>query len=440
MDNKDSEFQFLTETIKDKPINRRRVIEIGVLVVIAAIVFGAIAAAVFSAIVKPRVAPDQTKEVSIAADEEQGGDTTVSRDTAATESSSTEAVSENEAPQIINNITEKVSLTTEDYKALYRSLGDAADEARKSLVTVTGVASDTDWFDTTYEDMSSGSGVIVANNGKELLIVANSDTTEDADKITVTFVDGSSSEGRIKQIDEDTGIEIIAVEMGDISDETQEEIKEAQLGSSRSSKLPETPVMAVGRPLGSNGNVAYGLVTSNSRIMNMTDRNVHIISTDIYGSTEASGAIFNYEGQVLGLISQKTTPKDIENLISGYSISDMKEIIESLSNDKSTTCLGIRGTDVTDAAHDEQGVPYGAFVTNVVMNSPAMSAGIQSGDVVTKIGTKEISKFNDLAEAVMASKPGDDAVVTVRRYARGEYTEMSFDVTYTTLRKDLANQ
>ena len=437
MDDKDSEFQFIKEKIKDKPINKRRVLEIGALIVLAAVVFGAISASVFSAMVRDSINTEQMREVSIAEEDEQPQEVTVSQNTLSETKESDESVSSGEAPQIINNITEKVSLTTEDYKDLYRSLSDAAEDAMRSMVTVTGVASDTDWFDSTYEDTSSGSGIILANNGKELLIVASSDVTEDADKITLTFADGTTVDGKVKQVDQDTGIEIIAAPMEAISSETLEAIKEAKLGSSRSSKLPGTPVMAVGRPLGSNGNVAYGLVTSNSRVMNMTDRNAHIISTDIYGSKEASGAIFNYEGQVLGIISRKTTPKDVENLISGYSISDMKDIIESLSNDKSTTCLGIKGTNVTDAAHEELGVPYGAYVTSVIMNSPAMSAGIQSGDVITKIGTKEISDFGDYTETIMSSQPGDDAVVTVRRYARGEYAEMSFDVTYTTLDKDL---
>lgn len=436
---KDSEFQFITETIKDKPLDKKKLFERMLMIVISAALFGGVAAVVFSVIVRPMMPnSNEIRVVNIPADENNLPTLAVSEDSL-DEEPSENSVSEDKPTQIINNITEKVSLTTEDYEQLYKALGEAVDEAERSIVTVTGVSSDTDWFENTVEDASTSAGVIVANNGRELLILVDSDVTAKADKTTVTFADGTLAEADIKKVDHNTGLEIIATPMSSISEETLNIIAEAKLGNTKTEDLSETPVMAVGRPLGSSGTSAYGLITNSNRVMNGTDRNFHLVSTDIYGSTEGSGAIFNYEGEVLGIISQKTASKDAENLISGYCISDLKEIIEDLSNGKSAACLGIEGTDVTENAHKEYEVPYGAYVKTVVMGSPAMEAGIQSGDVITKIGTMEIKNFSDYTKAIAAGQPDDDAIVTVMRYARGEYTDMTFDVTYTTLSKSLTN-
>mgnify|MGYP002857130791 CR=1 FL=1 len=441
MDDKDSGFQFITEKIKERPFDKKGFIIYLLRLLASAVLFGLIAAFVFNAFIKKSVPEEPKIPVNITSkDEKSESKSEISDNAGATqEDGETVSASDAEPTQIINNITEKVSLTTDDYKQLYSTLSDAAAEAAKSIVTVTGVSSDTDWFETTYEDKSSGAGVIVANNGRELLILVNSNTTKGADKITVTFKDGAMADAQVKQVDENTDFEIIATQMSDISEETLDLISEASLGSSRGTNLPETPVMAVGRPYGTSGSVAFGLITDNSRTATLTDRNLTIISTDIYGSSDASGAIFNYEGEVLGIISPDTGAKDIDNLISGYAISDLKEIIESLSNDRSTACLGIKGNDVTESAHDDLGLPYGAYVTSVVIDSPAMIAGIQSGDVITKIGTREITSYSDYQKAITEAQPGDDAVVTVKRYAKGGYKEMTFDVTYVKLSDALAS-
>ena len=107
----------------------------------------------------------------------------------------------------------------------------------------------------------------------------------------------------------------------------------------------------------------------------------------------------------------------------------MKELIEKLSNGKQPARLGVRGTDVTKEINKENGIPIGAYVKSIDMDSPAMNAGIQGGDVITKIGTQSIETFEDLTNALMKLQPEDETVVTVKRYAHKEYIEMTFEVT-----------
>ena len=123
--------------------------------------------------------------------------------------------------------------------------------------------------------------------------------------------------------------------------------------------------------------------------------------------------------------------EDTKNIITAYSISDMKSLLERLANDRDAMYLGIYGIDVTDEASKDFGVPSGAYVTSTISGSPAMISGIQSGDVIVKMGEKEISDFGDYTEALGQLEPDDDVTITVQRFSRGEYQEMKLEATVT---------
>ncbi len=424
-----SEFQFIKEKIKDKPINRKRLAERVLIGVLAAALFGAVAAFAFAFVLNRMTPSLRTTVVSIPSDDDNDGENNPTESGAASEPDSTVSANEEETKVVVKRVTERVSLTTDDYQDLYRSMYAKAQVVDQSIVTVTGVKSDQDWFDNTYEDTSQTSGLIVANNSRELLILAVNLQAKSADKLSVTFHDGSTAEATVKETDSNTGLEILGVNMNQIEKDTMEHIREANLGNSASAGIPGKPVMVVGSPYGTSGSVAYGLVTTNEKTVGLTDRNVHLLCTDIYGSTLATGVIADYDGAVLGIVNQKMAADDMENLLTAYSISDFKELIEKLSNGKQPARLGIKGTDVTEEINKENGIPIGAYVKSIDMDSPAMNVGIQSGDVITKVGTQSIETFGDLTDVLMKLQPEDDTVVTVQRYAHGEYTEMTFEVT-----------
>ena len=95
--------------------------------------------------------------------------------------------------------------------------------------------------------------------------------------------------------------------------------------------------------------------------------------------------------------------------------------------------LGIYGTDVPEEIQESQGVPAGAYVTGIVMDSPAMVAGIQSGDVIVKMGTEEITSFQEYNKEMMSLVPDSQITITVMRQVQDEYQEMAVDVILDTL-------
>lgn len=451
----ENEFEFVTETIKKKPVNKKRIGIKLLSTVFMGIIIGVIATVVF-VLLEPKIYssmyPEQLDEISIPEDEvvESSGEDDMNIDIGDSDEvieskESSDSVGEQSVDEIesetnsseetvthetiINQIVETKEMELEDYKLLYRKVADVANEAARSLATVTAVKEETDWFMNTYENGNHSTGIILADNGKELLVITNMPNIMDAKEIEVTFCDGDSYSGNVKKSDSETGLAVVAVDLNDLSDSTNNSIVMATLGNSSVTTLVGSPVIAVGSPLGISDSMAMGVVTSNKQILDLTDSNLRYITTDIYGSTSGSGVLIDLEGKVIGIIFQGGTTNDTRNLIHAYAISDIKSKLEKLSNGREIAYLGIKGTDVNEKVAEELGVPMGAYVTQVIVDSPAMKEGIQNGDVIVKLGTDEIKSFKDYKETMLKCQPGDLMMVTVKRLGIDGYMEIPFEIT-----------
>ena len=474
--NKD--YEFVTETIKKKPLNKKRLavntiksIGMGIIAGLTACVIFAI----FAPIIYEKINPEKFDLVSIPEDESSVNTSEVEPDEETNltqekkvnseivkddggvegEISETNEIEEEISEPDKNNtevkeqtetdeneestettgddntktlIIQKEEITLSDYKKLYRDLSDVANVAKRSLTKVRGVTESTVWFNNPYETGDVSSGLIVADNGKELLIITNANDLDTSKEIEVTFCDGKTNKGKVKKADKSTGLVVVAVELEDIEESTKDAYATAKLGNSTIPTLNGTPIIALGAPLGIEDSMAVGTVTSNTRVIEYADSNIRYITTDIYGSVEGSGVLIDLDGNVLGIIFQGGTKQDTKNLIHAYSISDIKQKIEKLSNGQDVAYLGIIGTDVTKSAMEELEVPEGAYVKQVVVDSPAMNGGIQNGDVIVKLGTTDIRSFNDYRVAMSKCQPGDTAMVTVKRLGKDGYVEFSYEI------------
>ena len=84
---------------------------------------------------------------------------------------------------------------------------------------------------------------------------------------------------------------------------------------------------------------------------------------------------------------------------------------------------------MTKEAHEESSVPYGAYVTEVSMQSPAMEAGVLNGDIIVEVDGTIINSFYDYKLAMLSKKPGDEVKMELKRFAGSEYTDMTVDLT-----------
>lgn len=420
---------FLREKIKQKPVNKKKLLRRTLITVAMAVVFGLVACVTFlvlEPVISNRLYPEEEAEEvqfpeETATEEMKPEDMLVEEDKEPT----VEIVQAELEDEQIEELLSQVRFGLEDYQALYMELAELAQSAGRSIVTVTGVVSDVDWFNDIYENEASASGIIVANNGKSILILASAGTLGGADSIIVTFCDQAKVNAELVQKDTATGLAILSVPLVDIEEETMDVIDIANLGSSNNSNLLGMPVMALGSPMGTSGSVCYGVVTSAGNVIDQTDSAYKTITTDIYGSRNATGVLVNLKGMVIGIIDNVNTSNDMGNLLTAYGISELKRTIEKMSNDKERAYLGVHGADVTREASEELSIPQGAYIKGIEMDSPAMAAGIQSGDVVIQIDETPVTTYNDLLTVLYNANPEDTLTFILMRQGR----EMSASVT-----------
>ena len=96
-----------------------------------------------------------------------------------------------------------------------------------------------------------------------------------------------------------------------------------------------------------DGSLCYGNITSAGNAIRLPDSSYKFMTTDIYGSAGASGILINLRGQVVGIIDMSNNPADLKNLVSAVVISDLKRVVQSLSNDKDIAYFGVYGADLT---------------------------------------------------------------------------------------------
>lgn len=427
----DQETDFMKETIKQRPLNRKKLLRRTLITAAMAVIFGTVACLTFlvlEPVISNRLYPEEEPSTVVFV-EETVEDEILPEDMIADDS---QMLPEPSPPVLedeqIAQVLSEMKLGIEDYSSLYDSLAEVAKEVQKSIVTVVGVTSDVDWFNNAYENEGVISGVIIADNGKELLILADINAIQDAEALKITFNDNLEYEASLKKKDSNTGLAVLSVLKTSMESGTLDAVKPVDLGTSAVSSLAGTPIIALGRPLGTVNSVCYGFVTSAGSTINLPDSRYKWITTDIYGSTGATGILVNLKGQVVGIIDTYNNSSDTKNLIGAIGITELKKVIERLSNDKDIPYMGIYGADVTTEAHEESGVPYGAYIMEIDMDSPAMEAGIQSGDVIIGAGDTLINTYQELVNCIIASEPEQTITVDLLRQGPEGYTEMEVDV------------
>ena len=182
------------------------------------------------------------------------------------------------------------------------SLNDRGKEASKGIATVEPVSEAEDWASEMTGIHSGGAGIIIADNGQELLILADSSVCADASAWKVTFQDGSSYEASLKKRDQNSGLAVFSVVRSGIADSTWSAIKVSVLGNSNLVTQGDV-VMALGNVFGYAEGVGYGTVSSTEYKESFYDGECDILATDIPAVSGGTGMLFNIDGEVIGTIS-----------------------------------------------------------------------------------------------------------------------------------------
>lgn len=431
---------FLSEKIKVKPVNKRKLIRRTIITATMAVIFGLIACVTFlilEPIIKNWIYPEEEPPIVMFPEdpEEMAPEDMLAESPTPAPAQTPEPTPEQEGVVLeeeqIQEILSEVKLDLDNYKELYSSLSEYVNNISRYMVTVTTVTTNVDWFSNVQENKNQCSGVIIYNTGIELLILTNYSPIKSAERLLLTFHDNTIVEAQLKARNLETDLAVLSVEL-DVLDMPEEQIAEefpvVNFGYYSTRNYIGMPVVAIGNPMGVSDSVGYGMITASSVTLSMTDRNYSLLMTDIIGSQNANGMLFNLQGQMIGVITGSKADSSMKNVITAYGITELQRIVEKMSNASEIPYMGIKGVDVTREANQGYGVPYGAYVEEIDMDSPAMRAGIQRGDVIVSIDDSTFTTFRGYSNALIQMEPGQTVNVTVKRQAQDEYKEMSFTI------------
>ena len=292
----------------------------------------------------------------------------------------------------------------------------------------------------------SRSGIIIGQNDEELLIATNYHVIEDADNVTVSFIDGEVYEAKVKGFDEGRDLAVVSVAVDDISDDTMDQIKVATIGDSDDLVVGEQ-VVAIGNALGYGQSVTTGIVSAKNRRLNEGTQSVednkdndgvNLIQTDAaINPGNSGGALLNMNGEVVGINSAKLASTEVEGMGYAIAITDVSDILENLMNetprdkieDGNHGVLEIKGSTVSAEGVQVYGMPQGVFVAEVTEDGAADDAGIKKNYIITEFNGKIVSTIEQLISMLEYYEPGEEVELTVEIPDSEGYKEKTVTVT-----------
>lgn len=416
--------QFISEKIVKQPLTKRQVATRGVFVVCTALIFGAVSAFSFMA-VKPFAGrlfgEEEPTETPVFIPKDEPTDVSAPDETEPTESEPIE--------EQVQTVMENYRFTVDDMNSMLSSLRMQVQKAEKGIVTVHSVQQGTDWFDNSMETTGLYAGAIVADNGQEILILTPDSAVENADSIRVVFGDKQETDGQIKQKDTVSGMAVVSVSIGALENSVKDSLEVLTLGNSYTVRQGDL-ILAVGGPSGIVHSLDYGYVSYVQKNALMADRVCRVLYSRISADAQKGTFLLNTSGELIGwaMEPQGNADGSVNSTVQIMGISDYKGILERLTNGAQAPYLGVIGQEVSESM-TAQGLPSGIYVMNVVTDSPAYNAGIQSGDVIVGINGASITSMKEYQSAVDGMEVGQQATVSVERNGREQYAQLEFPVT-----------
>lgn len=310
------------------------------------------------------------------------------------------------------------------------SISSMLEKVSESVVGISKIKSKSSsiFFPTSsLNDLGLGTGIIVSNNG---YILSNCHVTgERYSTCYITLKNGYTYEGNVVWCDSELDLSLTKINASNLP--------YATIGDSSSIKSGET-VYAIGNPIGYEfrRTITSGIISATNRTIKIEESNSVSYMTDLI-QTDASinpgnsgGPLILPNGEIIGINTVKIT--SAEGIGFAVPINVVKPVIESFVNNNSfvEAYLGIY-------AYDKEIIPYiasspnftsGIYVIHISEKSPAISSGIQVGDIITSVDDKVINNMIELREYIYQKAPGDSITLNIGR----GYITKSFNIILST--------
>ena len=313
-----------------------------------------------------------------------------------------------------------------EYEKYLSNLNNIAKRSYTSMVTVASVTTTEDIFNSVVENEKISMGVMIFSDETQIYILTQYSTVRAASHIRIEFNNGNTCFAQLVGKDVDTDIAIVKINISDLTEQTYRTLKIAELGNSNQ-LYTGVPVIAVGNVAGTNFTMNHGIITNFDRNYYCWDAKYMIINTNIYVTEGSFGVLLNTNGQVCGVISTKYS--EDSHVLNAYAISNIKLLLQHISNGNDVISLGIMGNEVDNILSNKYSIPKGIYITMFKNNSPAFMAGLRNGDIIVGADGKDILKCEELQNILYSHKPGDVIKLKINRKANNSYKTLEISVT-----------
>ena len=298
--------------------------------------------------------------------------------------------------------TTPVTYTTSDLSPVVANIQDSVVEVYTERV-------EHSMFYGEYVTSGAGSGVIYTDDG---YIITNNHVIENARSINVKLHDGTEYQATLVATDEETDLAVIKINATGLL--------AAVLGDSEELKVGET-VIAIGNPLGTlGGTVTTGIVSALSREITVQGQKMTLLQTNTaINPGNSGGGLFNTSGELIGIVNAKSSGDDVEGIGFAIPVNVVKGVAQDLILNgyvKGRPSIGIKCVSIESQRYMRyyNVSSFGVYVDEVTSQS-AVTAGLQSGDLIIGIEGQEIASYTEMKDALTKYKAGDVVTITVLR-------------------------
>jgi len=272
--------------------------------------------------------------------------------------------------------------------------------------------------------LGTGSGVIISSDG---YIVTNNHVIDRAEEIVVSLNSGEDYKATIVGTDPTTDIALLK-----IADEVAE-LPYLSFSNSDNIKVGEW-VLAVGNPFNLTSTVTAGIVSAKARNIGIINERAAIesfIQTDAaVNPGNSGGALVNTRGELVGINSAISTHT---GSFEGYSFAVPSNLASKVVRDLKEygtvqrAFIGVSISDLNPRLADELDVKVnaGVYIGGLSENGAAEEAGLEKGDIILAINSRNITKSSELQEIIGSKRPGEKISLKVLR----DNIEREFEVT-----------
>jgi len=262
-----------------------------------------------------------------------------------------------------------------------------------------------------------GSGFILSQDG---YVMTNAHVVDGSDEVFVTLTDKREFKAKIIGADKRTDVAVVKIETTGLPAVKIGDINRLRVGEW---------VMAIGSPFGLENTVTAGIVSAKGRD---TGDYLPFIQTDVaINPGNSGGPLINMRGEVVGINSQiYSRSGGFMGISFAIPIDEATRVADQLRTSGRVIRgrIGVQIDQVTKEVAESIGLgkPAGALVRSVEPGGPAEKAGLEAGDIITKVDGKTVEKAGDLPRIIGAVKPGAKTIATVFR--RGSYKDIAVTV------------